>query len=87
MMNEGMALTHAAAPGPHVMISVADTGTGIPPEVLPLTFEPFFTTKGGTSGTGLGLSTVSGIVRNHGGFMGLHTESGKGTESKNTATR
>jgi CheY-like chemotaxis protein len=52
---------------------VADTGEGMPPEVVERIFDPFFTTKGPDKGTGLGLSTVLGIVRSHGGF--LHVES------------
>lgn len=66
--------------GPHVMVAVADTGGGIPLEVLPRIFEPFFTTKPPEQGTGLGLSTVAGIVRHHGGCMDVKTEAGKGTE-------
>jgi len=69
-------------PGGYVLLSVADTGTGIPPEVLPRIFDPFFSTKAPDKGTGLGLSTVAGIVKTHGGFVQLHSEVGKGTEFK-----
>ena len=68
-----------AAPGPHVMLLVSDTGTGIPPELLPRIFQPFFTTKGPGKGTGLGLSTIARIVRNHGGFVTVKSEVGAGT--------
>jgi CheY-like chemotaxis protein len=69
-----------AVPGPYVMLSVADTGSGIPHEVLPRIFEPFFTTKLPDKGTGLGLSTVATIVKNRGGCIDVQTEMGKGTE-------
>ena len=69
-------------PGNYVVTSVADTGTGIPPEVLPRIFEPFFSTKAPDKGTGLGLSTVAEIVKKHNGFIQLHSEVGKGTEFK-----
>jgi PAS domain S-box-containing protein len=68
-----------ARPGSWVMLEVADTGTGIPPEVLEHIWEPFFTTKGPEKGTGLGLSTVHGIVANHHGFIEVRTAPGKGT--------
>jgi PAS domain S-box-containing protein len=80
MLDEETALATGATPGPYVMVSVADTGTGIPPQVLPRIFEPFFTTKQGDRGTGLGLATVAWIVKRHGGFIDIRTEPGKGTE-------
>jgi two-component system, cell cycle sensor histidine kinase and response regulator CckA len=60
-------------------VSLTDTGPGIPPDVLPHIFEPFFTTKTDGKGTGLGLSIVHGIVRAHGGSVGVETQVGKGT--------
>jgi PAS domain S-box-containing protein len=66
------------APGPFVVIEVADTGTGIPPEVLRRMWDPFFTTKNEGEGTGLGLSTVRGIVGDHGGFIAVESELGHG---------
>ena len=66
-------------PGPHVLLSVRDSGCGIPPDVLERMFEPFYTTKTNTRGTGLGLSTVYGIVKQSGGFIDVITEVGEGT--------
>jgi signal transduction histidine kinase len=67
-----------AEPGPFVALTVEDTGTGIPPEVLERMFDPFFTTKA-SKGTGLGLSTVLGIVKGHRGFLTVETKVGRGT--------
>ncbi|HSY18746.1 MAG TPA: ATP-binding protein [Candidatus Acidoferrales bacterium] len=68
-----------AKPGSYVVISVSDTGTGIPTELLDKIFDPFFTTKPLGQGTGLGLPTVLGITENHGGFVHLQSQPGCGT--------
>ncbi|MFF5288973.1 hybrid sensor histidine kinase/response regulator [Paractinoplanes globisporus] len=66
-------------PGRHVEVLVADTGTGIPPEIAERVFEPFFTTKPKGEGSGLGLATVYGIVTQAGGHVDIHSAQGAGT--------
>jgi CheY-like chemotaxis protein len=71
---------HGAQPGRHILIAINDTGCGIPPEIIDRIFDPFFTTKNQGEGTGLGLATVLGIVKAHGGFLQVQSTVGQGTE-------
>jgi CheY-like chemotaxis protein len=73
-LSQEYALRHATLSGPHVMLTVSDNGCGMSAEIQARVFEPFFTTKGAGKGTGLGLATVYGIVKQSGGNIRVYSE-------------
>ena len=79
ILDEEYVRGHEAQTGPYVKISVTDTGIGMDEKTITRIFDPFFTTKGLGRGTGLGLSSAYGIIKNHGGFITVYSEPGKGS--------
>ena len=79
VLDEQRGAAHAVSPGNYVRISIADSGIGMDKAILDRIFDPFFTTKTMKRGTGLGLASAYGIIRNHGGFIDVHSQPGHGT--------
>ncbi len=78
-LEKNQARPYSLNPGKFAKLSVTDTGTGIDPDILPRIFDPFFTTKAPARGTGLGLASVYGIVKNHGGFVNVRSKINEGS--------
>jgi two-component system, cell cycle sensor histidine kinase and response regulator CckA len=78
-LDEAYCKPHQAEPGRYVRVSITDTGSGMDEATRQRVFDPFFTTKGKKRGTGLGLASAYGIIKNHGGFITVYSEIGRGT--------